>query len=140
MLDRTTNSSVINTESFSFDHHALQCTLNVQQLTDKSTFRKQRKHIRNYNLRKTLRTKDLDKECWTEFAKICNDRKTRVKHWDQTPDGQWKQLHHIIFTATNKSLPKRSHTQKCRPVTKNIYNDLNITLCSTKRKQNKLGT
>jgi hypothetical protein len=66
---------------------------------------------------------------------ICNDRKLRVKHWDQTPGGQWKQLHNIISSASNKSIPKRSHTQKCRLVTKTVYNDLIIALRSAKRKR-----
>jgi hypothetical protein len=50
-------------------------------------------------------------------------------------DGQWKQLHHIISTAANKSIPKRSHTQKCRPITKTIYDDLITTLRCAKRKR-----
>jgi hypothetical protein len=134
MLGWTTNSLVINTNSFPIDYYALQCTPNVQQLTDKTTYRKQQEHIKSCNQRKALRTKKVDEECSEEFAKICNNPKLRVKHWDQTLDDHRKQLHHVISTAANKSIPKRSHAQKCRPISNTIYDDLIITLRSAKTK------
>jgi hypothetical protein len=78
----------------------------VQQLTDQTTFRKQREHIRNYDQRKTLSTKKVDEECWKEFAKIFNNRKLRVKQEDQTAENHRNNSTTSSLHLQTKAFPK----------------------------------
>jgi exonuclease III len=74
ILDKTINSTTIDTKNYALDHHVVRATINLPQFTDITTYKKQQNAIFEFKKRRTPRSKNVDKACWEEYASICNNR------------------------------------------------------------------